>query len=250
MKTFADVLVPAQSRPALVTFLLDRTWSMRTIKAATIEGFNGYLGGLQAEKDANIAFTLITFDDVSIDCIHVAVPVRDAIPLNESTFVPRGSTPLIEAATKTILAVEQSLVERTDKPRIVICIQTDGEENRSGPEYTLARLRSLIAEKQALGWEFNFMGSGIDAYDQAARYGFKTANTMSYDAADVGATRHAFAASASNASNFAAGRTASASYSTAQRTASGDKFWAGNRLNERVAPAKPKGRRAVGDIVL
>jgi hypothetical protein len=232
MEVFMTVTQPNASvtmpQPGLVTFLLDRSWSMNEIKAATLEGFNGYLGGLQEEKDSAIDFTLITFDDVSIDRIHVAVPVKEARMLTEETYQPRGSTPLIEASIKTILAVEESLTKRTDKPRVVINIQTDGQENRSGPEYTIQSLRALVEKKQAEGWEFNFLGSGIDVYGVGAQYGFRRENTMSYDAKSLGATKNAFRATASNSASFASGRVASAAYSTEDRAASGDRFWGSN----------------------
>src|SRR4051794_12591414 len=120
---------------SLVTFLLDRTGSMQSCKDATIEGFNGYLAGLQAEPDADILFSLVQFDHfggrVQLEKVCVTTPVADVQPLNEETFVPRGGTPLIDAAYYTIRAVEAVVAIRTDKPRIVVCIQTDGEENQS-----------------------------------------------------------------------------------------------------------------------
>jgi hypothetical protein len=220
-------------QPALVTFLLDRSWSMNEIKAATLEGFNGYLARLQAATDSAMDFTLITFDDISIDHIHVAVPINEACMLTESSYLPRGSTPLIAASIKTILAVEESLSKRTDKPRVVICIQTDGRENMSGPEYTAESLRALVTKKQEQGWEFNFLGSGLDVYGTGAQYGFRRENTMSYNSADLGATKRAFAATAANSASYASGAAASAAYSSQDRAASGDAFW------ESAPPATP-----------
>ncbi len=53
---------------------------------------------------------------------------------------------------------------------MVICIQTDGLENAS-TEHTWAELNLLIKEKAKLGWQFNFMGAGIDAYEQGRQMG-------------------------------------------------------------------------------
>jgi hypothetical protein len=212
-------------QPAIVTFLLDRSGSMACIKDATLEGFNGYLSGLQAETDADIDFTLLTFDDQSIDKIHVAVPVKQAVLLNEHTYVPRGGTPLVEACIKTIAAVEEALKKRSDNPKVTICFQTDGHENASGKEYTNEALKTLIERKQAEGWQFNFLGSGIDVYSVAGKYGFSHANTMSYDSSSAASTREAFASTAANAANFSAGRTVSTHYSLKDKVASGDRFY-------------------------
>jgi hypothetical protein len=145
----------------LVTFLLDRTGSMEAIRDDTIGGFNAYLGSLQGNGEANIDFTLVQFDSVSMDKIHVAVPVAEVPKLTRETYQPRASTPLIDAAVKTINAVEASLLV-TPAVRVVICIQTDGQEN-SSVEHSWGELNAPIKEKSAKGWQFNFMGVGIDA---------------------------------------------------------------------------------------
>jgi hypothetical protein len=214
---------PASKPSAIVTFLLDRSSSMNMIKAATIEGFNGYLMGLQDTKDADIYFTFLQFDNISLDKICVATPVRDVPLLNEHTYTPRGGTPLIDSAVKTIRAVEHALTKRSDKPRVVVCIQTDGEEN-SSREFTWSYLRELIAEKQAAGWEFNFLGAGIDAYEQGAKMGLTAAHTMSYDAADIGATKAAFSGRATSHSLYASGYSANTTFSSEEKLAAGDKY--------------------------
>jgi hypothetical protein len=63
-------------RHTLVTFLLDETGSMESIKDDTIGGFNAYLGSLKAES-APIDFTLIKFDSRRIEKVCVAVPVAE-----------------------------------------------------------------------------------------------------------------------------------------------------------------------------
>ena len=208
---------------SLVTFLLDKSGSMQANKGATIDGFNTYLAGLQAEKDADIDFTFLQFDSRGFDKICIAAPIEDVLPLTDTTYQPLGGTPLIESATKTIRAVEASLGKRDDKPRIVICFQTDGQENASGAEFTWDSLRSLIFEKQAAGWEFNFLGAGIDAYVQGGQMGIKPENTMSYNL-DPATTRRAFAASARRTSDYAAMRAHSAGYTDLDRAEAGDEF--------------------------
>lgn len=208
---------------SLVTFLLDRSQSMESCRDATIEAFNGYLSGLQAEKEAKIDLTFLQFDTISLDKVHVSVPVKDALPLNRSTYQPRGGTPLIDASVKTINAVATSLTQRDDKPKVIVCIQTDGEENAS-TEHTWEELQGLIKSKQAEGWEFNFMGAGIDAYQQGSRMGISMANTVSYDHRDRHATRSAFVAASANAASFSSGRSANTAYSVQQKVASGDRF--------------------------
>ena len=112
----------------LVTFLLDETGSMESIKDDTIGGFNSYLGSLKAEA-APMDFTLIKFDSRRIEKVCVAVPVSQVAELTMESYQPGASTPLIDAAYKTIKAVEKSL--NGSNPKVVVCIQTDGHENAS-----------------------------------------------------------------------------------------------------------------------
>src|SRR5262249_30702201 len=108
----------------LVTFLLDETGSMELIKDDTIGGFNSYLGSLKAEA-APIDFTLIKFDGRRIE--NVAVPVSQVAELTMESYQPGASTPLIDAAYKTIKAVEKSL--NGSKPKGVVCHPTQRHQN-------------------------------------------------------------------------------------------------------------------------
>ena len=214
--------MPNRSARTLVTFLLDRTGSMEAIRDDTIGGFNTYLDTLKGDGSANIEFTLVQFDSMSIDKICVAEPVAQVAKLTRDTYQPRASTPLIDAAYKTIEAVEASLSTRPAE-RIVICIQTDGHENAS-TEHNWNELNALVKDKAAKGWQFNFMGVGIDAYDQGARMGIPAAATVAYDHRDPAATRAVFAASAENARDYAVGARPTSVYCEKQKRSAGDRF--------------------------
>jgi hypothetical protein len=237
--------------PTLVTFLLDKSGSMGAIRDDTISAFNAYLGELQQEPDG-IVFSLLQFDSNSVDVTCRNVPVGKAAPLDASTYVPGASTPLIDAAYKTIKAVEEALAKRGDKSRVVVCIQTDGHENAS-VEHEWNDLTALIKEKTALGWQFSFLGCGIDAYDQGAKMGILPTNTMSYDRRSPQTQRAAFAASGRNTVLFARGEVASTAYDMAQRESAGDHFAPGS-LDPHARKSPPRasaggGRRPLIDDI-
>lgn len=214
----------------VVTFLLDRTGSMESIKRETIGAFNEYLNGLRANntgpESGDIDFTLVQFDDISIDTIerHVS-PIR-ANALTEDGFQPRGQTNLIDAAYETIMAtaeyVRQRQAQLQRELKVVVAIQTDGYENAS-KKHTWQDLSALVSRQKAVGWQFIFMGAGIDAYGQSARMGFNRVDTVSYGR-DERSTRAAFSATGMNTANFARGASASAGYQEHQRSAFGDTF--------------------------
>lgn len=215
----------AKPAPTFVSFLLDRSGSMDSVKPATIEAFNAYVKSLQQDlgDGLQVEFTFLQFDTMSLDKIYVAEPIAKVALLDNHSFMPRGGTPLIDAAVKTIRATEAALKARTDKPKVVVCIQTDGEEN-SSTEFKWADLNQLIKEKTAQGWQFNFMGAGIDAYKQSSLMGISSVNTVSYDKHSTVATTAMFAESASNTRGFGTGLRASTAYTGAQKMAAGDMF--------------------------
>ena len=204
----------------LVTFLLDETGSMESIKDDTIGGFNSYLSTLKSSATP-IDFTLIKFDSRRIEKVCVAVPVGEVKELDATTYNPGASTPLIDAAYKTIKAVEKSLNGQT--PKVIICIQTDGHEN-SSTEHSWDDLNALIKEKTAAGWQFNFLGTGIDAYDTGARMGVAAASTMS-SGRSARHVRASYAAMADSALRYASGAAPSAAFSLDERVAAGDEHY-------------------------
>lgn len=208
----------------LVTFLLDRTGSMESVRDATITGFNEYLAGLKGSPDP-ILFTLLQFDSESLDKLCVAKPVDEVADLTHETYRPRASTPLYDAAVKAIRATEK-LVEQPGKswypesPRVVVAIQTDGLNNAS-VEHDHADLAALIAAKKAAGWEFVFLGAGIDAYAASAGLGIPVANTVSYSK-DAQGTQATFGATARNTRWYASGAAESMGFTRDQKLAAGD----------------------------
>jgi hypothetical protein len=232
----------------LVTFLLDRTGSMETIKDDTIGAFNAYLEGLQ-KSGSTIDLTLVQFDSMSIDKVYVAKPVAEVPKLTPATYQPRASTPLIDAAYKTIAAVAKSLSATAAATKIIICIQTDGLENAS-TEHTWDELNALIKQKAAAGWQFNFMGCGIDAYEQGQKMGIAPAATLSYRRGDKQATQAAFEASADNAAAFAKGLVGTTAFTPSQRSAAKDDY-AHRATGTPPGEGKSKKKTAiVDDIVL
>lgn len=200
----------------LVTFLLDKSGSMETILDDTIGAFNAYLAGIKGEA---IDFTLLQFDSIAIEKTCVGTPVDKVAVLTRDSFKPRGSTPLIDAAYKTIKAVEASLSDDPSR-KVIICIQTDGHEN-SSREHTWEDLNDLIKDKIAAGWQFNFMGASIDAYEQGMKMGLTPDRTMSYA---KGHDQAAFAATARATRSFLSGETATTSYLQSEKVAAGDVF--------------------------
>lgn len=198
-----------------VVYLLDRTGSMGRTKPASVAGFNSFVTTLKnADADGNIRFTLVQFYGRGVDTACQRVRVEEVAPLSPAAFQPKGRTPLIDAACKTIKAVERALFaedggapsarERpADAPRIVLCIQSDGNDNAS-VEYDWPGLKELVTEKRALGWQLVFLCADCDPELLVERMGLEPGNAIAYSW-DVEAARNAFAAVALRIAAFAEG---------------------------------------------
>jgi uncharacterized protein YegL len=214
-----------KEQKTLITLLLDRSGSMHSMKSDTIGAINSYIDNLRG-SEADIRMSLVQFASISMGEIElektfVAQKIQKIQDLSMENYKPNGGTPLIDAAVMTIKAVEESLLGK-DNIKVVVIIQTDGEEN-SSKKHSWSTLKSLISEKEELGWEFNFMGCGIDAYQQSEKLGLKRSNTISYgkNSKDNAAV---FAATAHNTRSYAEGISSSLAYSHEQKLASGDVY--------------------------
>jgi hypothetical protein len=163
----------------IVSFLLDRTGSMETIKDETIGGFNAYVDALEAEAGDLVVFTLLQFDSQSIDTLYAGAKLSEVQRLTPESYQPRAYTPLIDACFKTIKATEETIARRRDKARVIVVFQTDGQENASR-EHNIEELRDLIERRKVEGWQFIFLGADIDAYETAGRFGILKEATLSY----------------------------------------------------------------------
>jgi len=155
-----------------IVVVLDRSGSMASVADDTIGGFNTFL---QEQKDAegHARLTLSQFDNEH-ELVHERLEIDAVPPLDESTFVPRGSTALLDAIGRTISSVRARL--KSDSPeerpwKVVFVIITDGQENASR-EFTWAQVFEMIQRQQGdEGWEFLFLGANQDAIGEAGAIG-------------------------------------------------------------------------------
>jgi len=172
-----------------IAFILDRSGSMASMHHAAITSFNEFLSGQQSltdEKGLPIPanFTLVLFDD-QYDIIHHRAPIAAILPLNHSTYVPRGSTALYDAIGKTIDSLGKTLAETPADQRpgkVIIAILTDGAENASR-SFTLHDINQRIRHQtDTYHWEFLFLGANQDAIASAGAMGIAAANSATYEA--------------------------------------------------------------------
>jgi hypothetical protein len=232
-----------------VSLLLDETGSMEPIKDDTLGGLNAYIDQLRKSADqSEILFSLVSFNSSRTQKRYVAEPIESVRPLGAADYQPQAMTPLIDASVKIIEATAEAVAKRGDDPAVVIVIQTDGQENVS-VEYTAADLAERVKHKEKAGWQFVFLGAGLDAFAAAHQAGLHldASRVVSYDR---GRSREVFAAASANVAAFVADRNvARLSFSDDQRDLVGDTFTPRQR-KQRVAKKRGKAASSVDDIAL
>lgn len=170
-----------------ITFVLDRSGSMQSIKNVTIEAFNGFLHS-QRTGAGTAQMTLVQFDD-QFELVYGAIPMQHAPELTDATFQPRASTALVDAIGRTIKATADRLQRLTPEQRpgtVVFVTLTDGYENASH-EYTLQRVNEMIREQRDKeAWQFIFLGANQDAIATAAQMGVAAGQAMTFSASESG----------------------------------------------------------------
>lgn len=190
-----------------ITFLLDRSGSMATVRSDVISGFNSFVDD-QKKLPGEAVLSLHQFDD-HYQTDFTTVNLKHVKPLDESTFQPRGLTALLDALAKTIIATGERLAKMDEKDRpgkVAVIIYSDGLENNSRE---WAGRKSVIKEmietqQNVFKWTFAFLGSNFDAISEGGSLGVAPAACLSYASTSSG-TRSAYQAMGQAVSSYRSG---------------------------------------------
>lgn len=174
--------VTTKTKPSTyLSFLLDRSGSMQSVRDATITGFNEYLQNqVDVDGDLDVTVTLFDYDadKVQIDTIVDRIPGDQVLPLNQHSYQPRGMTPLYDAVGHTLTkAIEHTNTHHYDTK--VFVIMTDGYENSSS-EWAVEKVRELIKTIEDDGWQVVFLGANQDAWASAQNIGSMSGTYVTY----------------------------------------------------------------------
>ena len=175
---------------------------MSSIRKDTIEGYNTFIDE-QKKVPGEVSATLIQFDD-KYEVVYKNKNLSSVPPLTYETFVPRGSTALLDSVAKGIVDTGKELAEMRESERpekVIFIIQSDGEEN-SSREYTYEKVAEMINhQRNKYNWAFIFLGTNLDAIKEASKFGVTANHAMTYANNSVG-TKFAYAASSNLVSNL------------------------------------------------
>lgn len=180
-----------------IAFILDRSASMQNMVEPAISGFNRLLCE-QQQAPGSARFTLVLFDD-QYEVPFQSVPIAEVVELDVTTFVPRGSTALLDAVGRTIdnLGEKLKATPEAERPgQVIIAVLTDGEENASRHFTWNDVAKKIRHQTEKYQWQFLFLGANQDAIATSGKMNIHASNTAnfsvneeSYSAAKVALSR-------------------------------------------------------------
>ena len=174
-----------ETEKTIVSFLLDETGSMGSVRDKTISGFTEYIATLKT-NDTPTLLRLTTFNTEGFNVVYDFEEIQSVADLTRESYRPRELTNLYDAIAKLIHDTEDYLKAMSPEPRVMCTIMTDGEEN-SSTEYTRAAVFKLITDREKEGWAFAYLGANQDAWAASESIGIHRRNSANYqaDAPDV-----------------------------------------------------------------
>lgn len=166
------------NQPTEIVCLLDRSGSMGSIVDDAIGGFNSFLNEQQNEP-GEATMTIILFDD-KIEVLENGTDIKEVTPLNNNTYVPRGSTALNDAVGEALV----KLKERNPK-NAIICILTDGQEN-SSRTFSKQQIKDMLKECTDKGWFVAYLSASVDAFADAQSIGIGRGQSASFQKSSDG----------------------------------------------------------------
>jgi hypothetical protein len=172
-----------KKKKTFVTFVLDDSGSMSSVRKQTVDGFNDQLGAIQGmqSEDHDVYLTLITFSDPNkIRTVRLRQPVKEVLPLNLVEYrADGGSTALLDGMKEGIYATDNRELDDTENNAALIVFMTDGGEN-SSKQTTKEQIKELIQSRTARGnWTFTYMGVG-SIEEISGGYGIRAGNITQF----------------------------------------------------------------------
>lgn len=143
-----------------IIVILDRSGSMQSVRQDAVGGFNSFIQK-QRKQPGEAKVTIALFDN-EYEVIQDGVDLKDVKLLDDTNYVPRGSTALYDAVGRTFNVVGARLASLSEDERpgkVIAVVITDGAENASR-EFNGHKVKEMIAEQRnKYAWEVLFIGA-------------------------------------------------------------------------------------------
>lgn len=170
-----------------LVIVLDRSGSMRAIKADMEGGFKTFLDEQKA-LGGNCSMSLYTFD-TQFEAEYEDINIKD---INSITINPRGGTAFFDGVCQAITTVGERLaaLPESDRPeRVLFYVISDGEENSSTKFSKEETGRKIKHQEEKYSWKFTFAGCNFDMIGESAKLGVSYEKAINLSGSKRGITK-------------------------------------------------------------
>lgn len=190
-----------------VLMVIDKSGSMHPLADDVRGGFNTYLDDLT--RDDSTYSVTVTLFDTTCTSLCTDTPIAAVPRLTGDSYDPHGWTALLDAVGRTIHTFEQRVPTLGDNDRVILVVQTDGQEN-SSRQYSYQQIADLIRDREKTGrWNCVYLGQHADAWGQASAMGFSQGSTISVSHTMAG-TSASYTGLSRSTRSYAGGQSAAA----------------------------------------
>lgn len=172
--------------------IIDRSGSMDEIKSDAIGGFNFFVKS-QKEFEGETALSLVLFND-NYNVVYDGRDIKEVPVLDEKSYIPKGTTAMLDAIGTTIDRVGERLCETSEAERpekVIVAILTDGLENAS-KEYSYEQIAAKVKlQQETYNWDFIFLAANQNAVVAAEKIAIRQEDSANFEASSEG-TSEAF----------------------------------------------------------
>ena len=204
-----------------VLMVVDESGSMSPLAEDVRGGFNTYMEELAttAKQDGIDYEVSVTLFNTRPKPLARSLALADMPRLNGINYRPSGYTALYDAVCSVMDAFDADHPELGKDERVILSVQTDGNENAS-TEYVLDDVTQRLAKWRGLDRACLFVGAGPDVWRQAAAMGFGSGSTVSV-ASNSGALRGTYDGLIRGTRSYSKGGTAEESAASVADSAGG-----------------------------
>jgi hypothetical protein len=181
-----------ESMKTQIVSIIDSSGSMDWFKYDAIGGYNSFISE-QKKIPGTAKVTTILFNN-GYKVFEEDVSLKKAKKLNSRSYVPRGTTALLDAIGRTINDLNHKFshtLKENLPDKVIVSILTDGQEN-SSTKFCKSCINEMIThQRNQHNWEFIFLAANQDAIAEATSLGISPKFAFNYESTGIG-TRNAF----------------------------------------------------------
>jgi hypothetical protein len=173
--------------PLELGFTLDCSESMQGIWDVAVRGFNMLLSTQPRTPGVDARFSSSLFNGI-VKPIHTRTPLALVEPLDPAAHRPNGATAILDAIGKMCQVIGKAYdeAEGAVKPRVLIAILTDGNEN-SSIHFTVDQIfREVHFRRLACNWQFLYFCANEGGVAYGLKLGIQRSNITTFDADPAG----------------------------------------------------------------